>query len=83
MEFKHKSVLLDESIEALHIKPNGIYVDGTLGGGGHVPVYGYCCRVLCDAVVGTLTQQLCQNLCKTLACIHIAKAALRAHQADF
>ena len=35
MEFKHKSVLLDESIEALHIKPNGIYVDGTLGGGGH------------------------------------------------
>lgn len=35
MEFKHKSVLLDESIEALQIKPNGIYVDGTLGGGGH------------------------------------------------
>ena len=35
MEFKHKSVLLDESIEALQIKPEGIYVDGTLGGGGH------------------------------------------------
>lgn len=35
MEFKHKSVLLDESIEALQIKPDGIYVDGTLGGGGH------------------------------------------------
>jgi 16S rRNA (cytosine1402-N4)-methyltransferase len=35
MEFKHKSVLLDESIEALNIKPDGIYVDGTLGGGGH------------------------------------------------
>lgn len=35
MEFKHKSVLLEESIEALHIKPDGIYVDGTLGGGGH------------------------------------------------
>ncbi len=33
--FKHKSVLLDETIEMLHIKPNGIYVDGTLGGGGH------------------------------------------------
>ena len=35
MEFKHKSVLLDETIEGLNIKPDGIYVDGTLGGGGH------------------------------------------------
>ncbi len=34
-EFKHKSVLLDETIEGLVIKPDGIYVDGTLGGGGH------------------------------------------------
>ena len=35
MEFKHISVLLDETIEELHIKSDGIYVDGTLGGGGH------------------------------------------------
>jgi 16S rRNA (cytosine1402-N4)-methyltransferase len=35
MEFRHKSVLLDETIENLNIKPDGIYVDGTLGGGGH------------------------------------------------
>ena len=35
MEFKHVSVLLDASIEALHIKPDGIYLDGTLGGAGH------------------------------------------------
>ena len=35
MEFKHYSVLLDETIENLNIKPDGIYVDGTLGGGGH------------------------------------------------
>ena len=35
MEFKHKSVLLEETIEQLHIKPDGIYVDGTLGGAGH------------------------------------------------
>ncbi len=34
-EFKHKSVLLYETIEGLAIKPDGIYVDGTLGGGGH------------------------------------------------
>lgn len=35
MEFSHVSVLLDEVIEGLNIKPNGIYVDGTLGGAGH------------------------------------------------
>ena len=34
-EFHHVSVLLDECIEALNIKPDGIYVDGTLGGAGH------------------------------------------------
>lgn len=35
MEFKHYSVLRDETIEQLNIKPDGIYVDGTLGGAGH------------------------------------------------
>ncbi len=35
MEFNHYSVLLEETIENLNIKPDGIYVDGTLGGGGH------------------------------------------------
>ena len=35
MEFKHKSVLLEETIEGLNVKPDGIYVDGTLGGAGH------------------------------------------------
>ena len=35
MIFKHKSVLLEETIDSLNIKPDGIYVDGTLGGGGH------------------------------------------------
>lgn len=35
MEFKHYSVLLEETIEQLHIKPDGVYLDGTLGGGGH------------------------------------------------
>ena len=34
MEFKHKSVLLEDTIEGLNIKPDGIYVDGTLGGAG-------------------------------------------------
>ena len=43
MEFKHKSVLLGETIENLNIKPDGIYVDGTLGGGGHA--YEVCRRL--------------------------------------
>lgn len=35
MEFNHTSVLLYETVDELNIKPDGIYVDGTLGGGGH------------------------------------------------
>ena len=35
MEFKHVSVLLEETIDSLNICPDGIYVDGTTGGGGH------------------------------------------------
>ena len=38
MEFSHKPVLLDETIEGLDIKKDGIYVDGTLGGAGHSSV---------------------------------------------
>ena len=43
MEFKHKSVLLNETIDGLNIKPDGIYVDVTLGGGGHA--YEVCRRL--------------------------------------
>ena len=35
MEFNHKSVLLEETVSGLNIRPDGVYVDGTLGGGGH------------------------------------------------
>ncbi len=35
MEFNHTSVLLQETIDGLNIRPDGVYVDGTLGGGGH------------------------------------------------
>lgn len=43
MEFSHYSVLLNETIENLNIKPDGIYLDGTLGGGGHA--YHVCSRL--------------------------------------
>ena len=43
MEFKHTSVLLNETIESLNIKPDGVYLDGTLGGGGHA--YEVCKRL--------------------------------------
>ncbi len=43
MEFKHKSVLLRETIEYLNVRPDGVYVDGTLGGGGHA--YEVCRRL--------------------------------------
>ena len=35
LEFKHISVMLNECIEQLNIKPDGIYIDGTAGGAGH------------------------------------------------
>ena len=43
MVFKHTSVLLEETVGGLNIKPDGIYVDGTLGGGGHA--YEVCTRL--------------------------------------
>lgn len=46
MEFQHYSVLLNETIEQLHIKPDGVYLDGTLGGGGHA-----------EAVLGRLSDK--------------------------
>lgn len=48
MEFKHTSVLLNETIDGLAIKQNGIYVDGTLGGGGHASEL--CLRLSPEAV---------------------------------
>lgn len=49
MEFRHVPVLLGECLEGLSIKPDGIYVDGTLGGGGHASAV--CERLSCE---GTL-----------------------------
>ena len=46
MDFKHTSVLLEETIENLRVKPEGVYVDGTLGVAGHALEV---CRILSAA----------------------------------
>lgn len=53
MAFEHKSVLLDEVIENMNIDPNGTYVDGTIGGGGHSF---YIAKRLTDGVLIGLDQ---------------------------
>lgn len=50
MEFNHYSVMLAETIEQLNIRPDGIYVDGTLGGGGHA--FEVCKRLENGSFVG-------------------------------
>ncbi|MDO4787763.1 MAG: 16S rRNA (cytosine(1402)-N(4))-methyltransferase RsmH [Johnsonella sp.] len=50
MIFEHKSVLLEEVIQSLNIQPDGIYVDGTLGGGGHA--YEVCRRLNGGRLIG-------------------------------
>lgn len=50
MEFKHKPVLLDEVIDGLAIKPNGIYIDCTMGGGGHSNVI--ASHLICGKLIG-------------------------------
>lgn len=48
MEFSHISVLYEEVLESLNIRPDGVYVDGTLGGGGHA--FGLCERLGADGI---------------------------------
>lgn len=50
MEFKHTSVLLSETIDQLHIRPDGLYMDGTLGGGGHA--YEICRKLTTGKLYG-------------------------------
>ena len=49
MEFEHRSVLLEETVNGLNVRPDGIYVDGTLGGGGHA--YEICRRLALRGVL--------------------------------
>ncbi|MBQ4566243.1 MAG: 16S rRNA (cytosine(1402)-N(4))-methyltransferase RsmH [Oscillospiraceae bacterium] len=56
MAFSHKSVLLDECIEGLNIKPDGIYLDGTLGGAGHS--YEIAARLTTGRLIGVDRDQI-------------------------
>ena len=46
LEFVHKSVLLNETVDGLNVKPGGVYVDGTLGGAGHA-------SLVCERLAGS------------------------------
>ena len=77
MEFKHVPVLFDEVMTALDIKENGIYIDGTVGGGGHSS--GICERLdesgLLVAVdrdkeaLGAASGRLGRNMCTRITVI--------------
>ncbi|MDF2538808.1 MAG: S-adenosyl-methyltransferase MraW [Herbinix sp.] len=69
MAFEHKSVLLEETIEQLKIKPEGIYVDGTLGGGGHS--YEIATKLSTGRLIGIDQDE---------AAIHAAGERLATHQ---
>lgn len=62
MIFAHKSVLLEESVSALNIKPNGIYVDCTAGGGGHS--YEILKRLSCGRLIDIDKDIEALNACK-------------------
>ena len=57
MEFTHKPVLLQECIEALRIKSEGVYVDGTLGGAGHS--YQIASRLTTGKLIGIDRDKIC------------------------
>ena len=64
--FVHKSVLLYETVGSLNIKPGGIYVDGTLGGGGHA--YEVCKRLGSGRLIGIDQDELSAGGRKSIFC---------------
>lgn len=83
MEFVHKSVLLEEVIENLNIRPDGIYVDGTLGGAGHSY---HICKGLSDAgrLVGIDQDEAAiETAAKRLAGFGKRVSVVRSNYAEF
>ena len=74
MEFSHKSVLLWECIDALNIRPNGIYLDGTLGGGGHS--LEICRRLTTGRLIGVDRDEVALEAAKKRLSRHARKVTL-------
>ena len=74
MEFSHKSVLLWECIDALNIRPNGIYLDGTLGGGGHS--LEICRRLTTGRLIGVDRDEAALEAAKKRLSRHARKVTL-------
>ncbi|MCT4688194.1 16S rRNA (cytosine(1402)-N(4))-methyltransferase RsmH [Vallitalea sp.] len=80
MAFQHKSVLLEECIEGLNIKPNGIYIDGTLGGAGHS--YEICRKLNRDGLLIGIDQDENAINASTMKLAEY-KDIVRIHRANF
>ena len=74
MEFTHKSVLLWECIDALNIRPDGVYVDGTLGGGGHS--LEICRRLTTGRLIGIDRDPTAMEAAKKRLARHMRKVTL-------
>ena len=74
MEFSHRSVLLWECIDALNIRPNGIYLDGTLGGGGHS--LEICRRLTTGRLIGVDRDEVALEAAKKRLSRHARKVTL-------
>ena len=74
MEFSHKSVLLNETFELLNIRPDGIYLDGTLGGAGHS--LEICRRLIGGRLIGIDRDAVALNAARERLKEHMDKVTL-------
>ena len=74
MKFSHYSVMLNECIDALHIDPGGIYVDGTLGGAGHS--LEICRSLTTGRLIGVDRDITALKAARTRLCSHMQKVTL-------
>ena len=74
MEFAHKTVLLHETVDMLNVKPDGIYLDGTLGGAGHSPEI--CKRLTTGRLIGVDRDTVALEAAKKRLEAHLEKVTL-------
>ena len=74
MEFAHKTVLLHETVDMLNVKPDGIYLDGTLGGAGHS--LEICKRLTTGHLIGVDRDTVALEAAKKRLEAHLEKVTL-------